>query len=655
MPPPMEELESLLQSLQALKPPGATKPKIDAITSLSINNIRAASTIVQKINTQFQNSPITHKLGVLYVVDSVTRQWVEMIRKSGQAFTHNATEGTYAFGVQRMSDTLPLMMKPLIESAPDNQKEKIVKLVDIWEKSQTFPLQMLTSFREQLKTPKTVPPPYKPPGETSTNNPGSAAPIPAQAAPSNGQAAAPRPDVNAALAALVNVLNPAAPQPIYPAQPQYGTNGHAPGPGSHYAPPVNSSAAPVFQTALGMPVPSDLMTQLFQAVTQGTIRPEQATQIIEMVQNSATAAPAQPSIPTRTEEAYQNGQGNGHQQEHSGNQAHDPRPGGQNAPNVQQGLYRDRSQSPPRRRVSPSHRRGSPPQRRDSPTYGVYDPSSISQANNGGRQQHSDRGRGRGKRQRTPPGQRRQQSPTVKGPSRGPQAKFVEYDDSLPRDCIRVLSRTLFVGGATGTERELRDIFGMFGKVQTCIVNHDKRHAFVKMVNRHDSLAAREGMERSEKSHDPSISAKARQTRWGVGFGPRDCADYHTGISIIPINRLTEADHKWAMTAEYGGTGGIPVAPGMVFEEPDIEIGAGVSSKAISRRIVPETTGTRRGGFGVVNVTPRAAEPPNPPPRYRKPDRPEPRRASPRLEAITGVPPPVPGFGFQIPGMRSNY
>jgi len=69
------------------------------------------------------------------------------------------------------------------------------------------------------------------------------------------------------------------------------------------------------------------------------------------------------------------------------------------------------------------------------------------------------------------------------------------------------------------------------------------------------------------------------QTRWGVGFGPRDCSDYQTGISIIPIDRLTDADRKWMLTAEYGGTGGKDMEPGMVAEEPDIEIGAGVSSK----------------------------------------------------------------------------
>ena len=33
------------------------------------------------------------------------------------------------------------------------------------------------------------------------------------------------------------------------------------------------------------------------------------------------------------------------------------------------------------------------------------------------------------------------------------------------------------------------------------------------------------------------------------------------------------------LTADYGGTGGKEIQPGMVAEEPDIEIGAGVSSK----------------------------------------------------------------------------
>jgi protein NRD1 len=113
------------------------------------------------------------------------------------------------------------------------------------------------------------------------------------------------------------------------------------------------------------------------------------------------------------------------------------------------------------------------------------------------------------------------------------------------------------------------------------------------MISRHDAVSAREGAE-SFRSGEMQL-----RTRWGVGFGPRDCSDYQTGISVIPIERLTDADRKWLHTAEYGGTGGRPIESGMVVEEPDIEIGAGLSSKAISRRIAASTKrGRNSDGFG---------------------------------------------------------
>ena len=233
--------------------------------------------------------------------------------------------------------------------------------------------------------------------------------------------------------------------------------------------------------------------------------------------------------------------------------------------------YRSRSRSP-------DYRRGGGVNRRDSPVYGEYNPNNTRNDSSDDRRGR-DRGRGgRDKyRQRTPP-------PANAVPKNTQALKWVEYDDELPEGCIRVLSRTLFVGGAAGTESELRSIFSQFGQVQTCIVNLEKRHAFVKMANRKDAVAAKAGMENNK---EPDIVGKARQTRWGVGFGPRDCSDYNSGVSVIPINRLTEADRKWMLTAEFGGSGGRPIETGMVVEEPDIEIGAGVSSKGTFRFINP--------------------------------------------------------------------
>lgn len=45
------------------------------------------------------------------------------------------------------------------------------------------------------------------------------------------------------------------------------------------------------------------------------------------------------------------------------------------------------------------------------------------------------------------------------------------------------------------SEAELRNIFSRFGTVQTCIVNRDKRHAFVKMLTRKDAVNAKESTE----------------------------------------------------------------------------------------------------------------------------------------------------------------
>ncbi|KAI5297912.1 hypothetical protein KEM56_004443, partial [Ascosphaera pollenicola] len=136
--------------------------------------------------------------------------------------------------------------------------------------------------------------------------------------------------------------------------------------------------------------------------------------------------------------------------------------------------YRRRSRSPWDRR-----RELSPPRRRESPVYGEYRTESPGRRGAGGA-----RG-GRGYRERSP-GRGRRRSPS---PQRNPDnlpppgPKMIEYDLTLPNGCIKVLSRTLFVGGVT------------YGIVQTCIVNLDKRHAFVKMINRTDAVQAREGME----------------------------------------------------------------------------------------------------------------------------------------------------------------
>lgn len=44
------------------------------------------------------------------------------------------------------------------------------------------------------------------------------------------------------------------------------------------------------------------------------------------------------------------------------------------------------------------------------------------------------------------------------------------------------------------TQSELQDLFGRVGKVQSVIINKEKRHAFVKMLTREGAVVAKETM-----------------------------------------------------------------------------------------------------------------------------------------------------------------
>ncbi|KAI1428523.1 hypothetical protein F5Y12DRAFT_30820 [Xylaria sp. FL1777] len=629
------ELEAGLNAMQNLKPPGVSGSRIATLTALCVNNVQSESVLIQKIYTHFKKAPATHKLGVLYVVDSVTRKWVDQAKQHGQPINSSAQDGTYAAGVHRVTELLPVLMNDIIQNAPGEQKEKIKKLVDIWEKGQTFPMSMIESFKQKLNAPpvsqneSTTPVGSPPPGaglpglsETKpsvTEAPNAIMEALANIARQNITA----PPASVSVPAAANAFSiPLTQQGVVAQQPasqrtqsQSSTPVPAPFPAvAHpmnvpslpyqyapqaqtqapiqtqpFVPPVTASnqapgypgvapGAPAAAAAGGVDPNVQQQLMLIKLLSDQGVPPDKIPLIIAGIQNGGAAAAVPPSAPPSLppqpqlqpgQQPYgslwgQEGFRSDEPRDRSFNQVRSPP------------RYHDRSRS----RSPPRHwdQRG-----RD---YGGFGPNSPG----GGRMDDRDRrGRGGDYRQRSPPG-RRGRSPSPPQDFPHPGAKWVEIDRSLPQGHIKVLSRTLFVGGVTCSEAELRSVFGRHGQVQTCIVNKDKRHAFVKMVTRRDAVHAKEAME-----------SGSFRTRWGVGFGPRDCSDYQTGISVIPISKLTEADRKWMLTAEFGGSGGRPIETGLVVEEPDIEIGAGVSSKAISRRMQTDKGGrhgpkSSRGG-----------------------------------------------------------
>jgi protein NRD1 len=129
------------------------------------------------------------------------------------------------------------------------------------------------------------------------------------------------------------------------------------------------------------------------------------------------------------------------------------------------------------------------------------------------------------------------------------------------------------------------------------------------------------------------------------------------------------------VTAEFGGTGGRDIQQGMVVEEPDIEIGAGPSSKGMLKVTLPRsifntrTAISRRGGRGQGdrgNFQSRGDRGDRGGGRHHESHAPRQRRAEHRQgpppvethypDPVTvGPPPPVPTFGAPLPGLPYGF
>lgn len=233
----------------------------------------------------------------------------------------------------------------------------------------------------------------------------------------------------------------------------FAPNGMTPVPGTLPGGQPNPLAALLPQAAAGPQqanpsVAPDVMqqVQLLQLLAAQGIPQDQWATALQILSLSNNANPAVGGLPNMNA-----AQGAYNMPDMSGQQGW-PGHGDRDA-DRDRGRERDYMRSPPnqfrRRSGSPGwdrRREGSPPRRRDSPVYGEYHGDSP------GRRGGDARGRrSNDYRQRSPPGRRRRTpSPPLKESSLPPPGpKLVEWDYSIGQGNIKVLSRTLFVGGVT--------------------------------------------------------------------------------------------------------------------------------------------------------------------------------------------------------------
>lgn len=504
-----------------------------------------------------------YKLSTLYVVDSIVRVYVDEARKQNQAIDSKAPEGTFASGAFKISELIESLVDDALElMISQSQRIKIGKLVDIWERAETFSPEILKSIKSKHFASTT--PPGSPP-KISVE--------PVKPSENNGQS-----DSTSILLALASLAK---------------SNSNSNTPSSESAipakPPVNAN---------------NILSQLSALAGNNSGDSSQSPQ---NYQNNAPSLGQQPGQAQGQNEQYifnmlQQMQKNGTAGVGPNNSGLPKIPQVPQLPQIpQQGndysrrgrddganySRRNRSRSPPRYSNNNNNRRDRSPPRQQygNNQYGIQQQGMGQMGQPMGQMGLPMGQMGLPMNQIDtflPPGSEMNVQGT---PHYRP--RNLGFDQTLPQGSFKVLSRTLFIGGVPRNmgEKELASVLRPFAEVQSVILNSERKHAFVKVYSRREA-------EQVITSFNKDNSLPLR-TRWGVGFGPRDCCNYQHGISIIPIQRLTDADKAWVVKAQWGGTGGQPLQSGMVIDEPDIEIGSGISSKAMSKKM--PTNSARNG------------------------------------------------------------
>ncbi|CCK70733.1 Nrd1 complex RNA-binding subunit KNAG_0F00640 [Huiozyma naganishii CBS 8797] len=488
--PTLQEVARTLESVKELKS-GISGSRIKRLTAIALENIELEEEIISLIINYSKTCEPSHKLGSLYIIDSVGRAYLDEARNKHGYIKPNAKPGTCAHGVYTLGESIQELLTDAIGKSNEDHKDKIRTLIDIWDRTGLFQKGYLNAVRAKCFSMEATGLSSLTKSDGGENSEPQLSSDPVERA---GQ--------------ILKSLNPV-----------------------QYLPAVE--------------MPTNLCSE-DQSEQNDALR----KLLVSLQRDLLTRAEQQQEQQRRELEQHKE-----NSRRHSDIKNNNPQREKQHRV-TEYGSRRDRERQTAGY-ASRRNRSRSPPARKEVTTY-----------NNGAINQNF----GPNNHHLYPEEMNVPQNPHFR-------TKPLSYDPSLPPESIKVLSRTLFIGGVPMNMKEwdLASLLKPYAEVQSVILNNHRKHAFVKVYSRREAENALMNF-----NQDGSLPLR---TRWGVGFGPRDCCDYQHGYSIIPIHRLTDADRKWSVEAQWGGTGGQPLVAHMVYEEPDIIVGEGVSSKATSQKM----------------------------------------------------------------------
>lgn len=475
-----EDFESFVSTLDSFKDlkSGISGSRIKKLTTYALDHVEEEKKIVEAVIEYSRTCTDTHKLGSLYIIDSIGRAFLDEARAKGDYIKPTAKVPSFAHGVYEMGEVIQELLTDAIEKSNDDHRDKIRTLIDIWDRTGLFQKGYLNAVRSK--------------------------------------------------AFSMDVSNTAR-----PSNTGVSTNSRISDDPKGRANDILGNLKPLDKIP-DIEVPSRILS---------TDSEEQKVALKKFLANLQSAVHTLYSI-----------QGN-----------HETKSNETGHRVTEYGSRRERERQ--YERLTSRRTRSRSPIRNDQNTMSYQDDAAM-----------------RSKYANATPTYGTNNHHLYQDEMNVPQnphyrPKPVSYDPTIAPDHIKVYSRTLFVGGVPMNMKEwdLASVMKPFAEVQSVILNNHRKHAFVKVYSRREAENVLQNFNR-----DGSLPLR---TRWGVGFGPRDCCDYQHGFSIIPMHRLTDADKKWSVQAQWGGTGGQPLSTGVVFEEPDIIVGDGVSSKAISQKM----------------------------------------------------------------------
>lgn len=435
----------------------------------------------------------------MYVVDSIIRVYIEQAKKIGEELTPTAPDGTFSAGINKITELIESIIDNSMELMIDNsQKVKIGKLIDIWERAETFKPELIAKLRSKYFKSTTPPGSPKAVGGSISSNLNSskdsgsillALATLAKTSNSNESTPSSNPDTNA-----TNILSQLTAMA-----------------GNNPVPPSNSNNNS--NNSNGPPAPNEqyIFNMLQQMQGNGQAPPPQQHQPLgHAPPASLPVPPVHPSVPQRPPQIDYNNVRRGGREEAMGGVTNYSR--------------RNRSRSPPR--YGAGNMRDRSPRQQYQQQYGQAPPQQYQQNNQHHQQQqqqHGQYGGGQyggnngGNGSAPPPTQGGFQALGVLHPQemniQGTphyRPRNVGFDQTLPQGSLKVLSRTLFMGGVPRSmgERELAAVLRPYAEVQSIILNSDRKHAFVKVYSRREA-------EQVITSFNKDNSLPLR-TRWGL-------------------------------------------------------------------------------------------------------------------------------------------